>query len=254
MVISADNNNNNHSMATTRTTSSKTTSRSRHNFSSAPTFNFTWGGQRHLRCVKHPELYLPSGFGAFASETPNYPPPSDDDDDEEDDGDGDGIDAVREKLTIDFRAELDQLKATYLKPQPPPPPMSGNDVETAATTTTTENRPWNLRTRRVCKIPINSNCNGNNFDRKPNSSPAKNSDGELAREEKKRVKFTVSLSKREIEEDFLAMAGVRPARRPKKRAKSVQKQVDAICPGFWLTEINADMYKVIEQLPDDSKV
>ncbi|XP_074274881.1 uncharacterized protein LOC141598940 [Silene latifolia] len=248
MVISAADNNNSSMATTTRTSKnqsnfppSKTASWSRHNFTSTPTFNLTWGRQRHLRCVKDPELFLRS----------RSPPPSSSSSD-----DDDGIGAVREKLTIDFRAQIDQLKATYLAP-PPPPTSTENDVAT-------ENRPWNLRTRRaVCKLPNNSNFNGNIIDRKPSSSPARNCNGnsparngygEVAREEKgKRVKFAVSLSKREIEEDFLAMAGVRPARRPKKRAKSVQKQVDAMCPGFWLTEINADMYKVNEQIPDDAK-
>ncbi|XP_074274878.1 uncharacterized protein LOC141598938 [Silene latifolia] len=39
------------------------------------------------------------------------------------------------------------------------------------------------------------------------------------------------------------------------RSKSILGvfDVQAMCPGFWLTEINADMYKVNEQIPDDAK-
>ncbi|KAG8362647.1 hypothetical protein BUALT_BualtUnG0054900 [Buddleja alternifolia] len=61
--------------------------------------------------------------------------------------------------------------------------------------------------------------------------------------------FAVALSKREIEEDFMAMVGHRPARRPKKRAKFVQKQLDTLFPGLWLTEVTSDMYKVDEAAP-----
>lgn len=39
-------------------------------------------------------------------------------------------------------------------------------------------------------------------------------------------KFSISLSKDEIEEDFLAMTGSKPSKKPRKRAKHVQKQLD----------------------------
>ncbi|EPS70235.1 hypothetical protein M569_04525, partial [Genlisea aurea] len=65
-------------------------------------------------------------------------------------------------------------------------------------------------------------------------------------QQKERPKFSVSLSKREIEEDFFAMDGRRPSRRPKKRSKTVQKQIETLFPGSWLVEITADMYKVPE--------
>ncbi|CAN1826479.1 hypothetical protein LINPERHAP1_LOCUS31563 [Linum perenne] len=46
------------------------------------------------------------------------------------------------------------------------------------------------------------------------------------KEEKPRAKFSASLSRKEIEDDFMAMFGHRPARRPKKRPRIVQKQLD----------------------------
>ncbi|CAH9114782.1 unnamed protein product [Cuscuta europaea] len=61
---------------------------------------------------------------------------------------------------------------------------------------------------------------------------------------RERAKFSVSLTRREIEEDFVAIIGRKPNRRPKKRAKHIQKNLDSLFPGLWLTEINADMYKV----------
>lgn len=43
---------------------------------------------------------------------------------------------------------------------------------------------------------------------------------------KERVKFSVSLTRREIEDDFLTLANRRPARRPQKRDKYVQRELD----------------------------
>ncbi|KAL3510759.1 hypothetical protein ACH5RR_030160 [Cinchona calisaya] len=65
-------------------------------------------------------------------------------------------------------------------------------------------------------------------------------------EKKERAKFSVSLTRQDIDEDFLAIAGRRPPRRPQKRAKYIQKNLDTLFPGLWLTEITADMYKVPE--------
>ncbi|KAL2347593.1 hypothetical protein Fmac_001593 [Flemingia macrophylla] len=97
-----------------------------------------------------------------------------------------------------------------------------------------------------------------------------------ASEKTEKVKFSLQLSKKEIEEDFMAMLGHLPPRRPNKRPKHVQKQLDvsnrlhsnpflishvfgfpmiqwrfffffgALCPGLWLAEVTADSYKVIE--------
>jgi len=43
-----------------------------------------------------------------------------------------------------------------------------------------------------------------------------------------KTKFSVSLSKEEVEHDFLALLGNRPPRRPKKRPRIVQKNLDVI--------------------------
>ncbi|XP_057962147.1 uncharacterized protein LOC131153715 [Malania oleifera] len=78
-------------------------------------------------------------------------------------------------------------------------------------------KPWNLRARKV--------------ERKATI------DGDKA-------KFTIPLSRQEVEEDYLAMLGHKPPRRPKKRAKAVQKEIDALFPGSTLTGITAHRYKV----------
>jgi hypothetical protein len=51
-------------------------------------------------------------------------------------------------------------------------------------------------------------------------------------EMKEKVKFSISLSKREIEDDFLEMVRIRPPRRPKKRPRIVQKNLDVSFSGF----------------------
>ncbi|CAA3012806.1 uncharacterized protein LOC111378331 [Olea europaea var. sylvestris] len=63
--------------------------------------------------------------------------------------------------------------------------------------------------------------------------------------EKKKLSFEVSLSQLEIEEDIYGFTGLRPNRRPKKRAKNVQKQLDDVFPGSWLESITPDSYKVL---------
>ncbi|CAI0454605.1 unnamed protein product [Linum tenue] len=141
-----------------------------------------------------------------------------------------------------------------------------------------EPRPWNLRTRRAaCKAPVTTanapigagasaspagaaTAKGLRIEEpkeSSRSSPIRSDSGKLPRlrgGEKKepRAKFTVSLSRKEIEDDFMAMIGHRPARRPKKRPRIVQKQMDTLFPGLWLGEVTVDSYKVPE-IPDIGK-
>ncbi|KAK6146857.1 hypothetical protein DH2020_020726 [Rehmannia glutinosa] len=182
-----------------------------------------------------------------------------------DDDGGDGIAAIREKVMLDLQTAADKMKDAFFKdgleegevsisrpllPPPPPPPEAASAEGEAS-------RPWNLRTRRAaCKIPIpetgfvfgkngGATAAGNGNNRvdalKPNSglpqiratavqkSPIHRNDGGVTAaigEKQERAKFSVSLSKREIEEDFFAIVGHRPPRRPKKRARIVQKQLD----------------------------
>ncbi|KAJ3697876.1 hypothetical protein LUZ61_001581 [Rhynchospora tenuis] len=86
--------------------------------------------------------------------------------------------------------------------------------------------PWNLRRRRA-------------------SYKGDSSKNLAGASKKAKVKFSVSLSSKEIEEDFLLMNGKKPLKRPKKRPKHVQKELDALFPGMWLSdEITPDLYKV----------
>ncbi|XP_024991908.1 uncharacterized protein LOC112525848 isoform X1 [Cynara cardunculus var. scolymus] len=85
--------------------------------------------------------------------------------------------------------------------------------------------------------------------RPPSSSGVDNNGGGaegIERREKARAKFSVPLSRREMEKDFEDMGERRLPRKPKKRPKIVQNQLDTLFPGLWLTEIHADLYRVHE--------
>ncbi|KAI3818288.1 hypothetical protein L1987_12092 [Smallanthus sonchifolius] len=183
-------------------------------------------------------------------------------------GDGE-IEATREKLMFDFQMEVGKMKDAILRGSfvdPPPPPTATTTAATATTSSSPAERPWNLRTRRAaCKAPSPSNgVNGNGDCLKPNGSPARNECNKSPRhrpvggggatastsgEKRDSPKFSVSLSRRELEEDFTALTGRRLPRKPKKRPRIVQKQLDTLFPGLWLTEITADLYRV----PDDTE-
>ncbi|CDP00644.1 unnamed protein product [Coffea canephora] len=81
---------------------------------------------------------------------------------------------------------------------------------------------------------------------RPRSGGATTATASPSNEKKERAKFSVSITRQEIEEDFLAIAGRRPPRRPQKRSKYIQKNLDTLFPGLWLIEITAEMYKVPE--------
>uniref|UniRef100_A0A5B6ZC79 DUF1639 family protein n=1 Tax=Davidia involucrata TaxID=16924 RepID=A0A5B6ZC79_DAVIN len=181
------------------------------------------------------------------------------------DQDNSGIEAVREKLMYDLRLAADKMKVSILEEK---------EYEELNLV-----RPWNLRTRRAaCKAPNESgggggggmganlrseelqrnNCNSSLL--RPESpmamamakssrlrglaAAATTTQSMEKSENGQRAKFSISLRRKEVESDFLAMAGIRPPRRPKKRPKIVQKQLDSIFPGLWLTEITSETYKV----------
>ncbi|KAK0604308.1 hypothetical protein LWI29_014367 [Acer saccharum] len=63
-------------------------------------------------------------------------------------------------------------------------------------------------------------------------------------EKRKLRSFSIALSKEEIEADILAITGSKPTRRPKKRPKNVQRQLDTLFPGLCLKSITPNSYKV----------
>lgn len=60
-------------------------------------------------------------------------------------------------------------------------------------------------------------------------------------------KFLVSLSRKEKEDDFLAIKGTKLPVRPKKRSKLMDKAISFISPGGWLCDITRERYEVKEK-------
>lgn len=173
--------------------------------------------------------------------------------------DDDGIEAVREKLMFDLKTAADKMKEAILSKEAA---VAGEGTEgkkndsagmeetpAAVALSMAEARPWNLRTRRAaCKAPNVDGGGSKNLkidEKKSNSDSPLRSDGgaksprlKIGPEKKKKVKLVVPLSKREIDEDFMEMVGLRPPRRPKKRTRIVQKQLDVSSFKFPLFLVN----------------
>ncbi|KAM0863099.1 hypothetical protein ACQ4PT_044816 [Festuca glaucescens] len=60
-------------------------------------------------------------------------------------------------------------------------------------------------------------------------------------------RILTQLSRKEKEEDFLAMKGTKLPVRPKRRPKAVEKNVSMIYPGQWLSEVSRSRYMVREK-------
>lgn len=101
--------------------------------------------------------------------------------------------------------------------------------------------PWKLRTRRRPKPKMaapSASMSPPPHERRPSRACAEALD---------RARFSVTLTSEEIEEDIYSVTGARPRRRPRRRPRPVQKQLDMLFPGSWLSEITAETYRV----PDD---
>ncbi|KAI0491624.1 hypothetical protein KFK09_025884 [Dendrobium nobile] len=144
-----------------------------------------------------------------------------------------GLAEFREKLMGHLREAADKMKldvpiikpASSIAVTEPEIIPSSSAVETSI--------PWNLRKRRA--------------------PPAKAADRNVrlrseVEEKKEPKKFSISLSKEEIEEDIFALTGSRPRRRPKKRPRNVQRLLDALFPGLSLSDISItpELYRVPE--------
>lgn len=132
---------------------------------------------------------------------------------EDDFGDGVGIEDVRKKLMQDLKTEADKLKDAMLRgdEKVKETVAAADNDDAPPPVVAAEERPWKLRKRRPAG----------------EGSPAKfHEDGVGAGGVEKKVKFSESLTKQEIEEDFMKILGTKPPRRPKKRPRNVQKQLN----------------------------
>ncbi|XP_044496892.1 uncharacterized protein LOC123219175 isoform X2 [Mangifera indica] len=60
-------------------------------------------------------------------------------------------------------------------------------------------------------------------------------------------KIIVALSRKEKEDDFLAMKGTKLPHRPKKRAKNIERALQFCFPGMWLSDLTKGRYEVREK-------
>lgn len=242
-----------------------------HNFS-MPVLK--WGNQRHLRCKKvnpngqisatSPDRRsLPSDAESADRSSPNcsgsFRRPSTPSSLEKllkpalvaGDGSSDaGIEEIRAKLLNHLRTAADQMRFK----------VPGGDAEEEESSAL---RPWNLRTRRAaCKAPAEKHPppaaapvveNPRSLRLRGSAAAAATAAAQIGeKKEKEKEKLSISLSREEVEEDFFILTGSKPSRRPKKRAKIIQRQLDAVFPGLWLSEITPDSYKVPE-FPESGK-
>uniref|UniRef100_A0A1J3GTB6 Uncharacterized protein n=1 Tax=Noccaea caerulescens TaxID=107243 RepID=A0A1J3GTB6_NOCCA len=186
------------------------------------------------------------------------------------DGEEEGIEEFREKIMSDLRTVADKMRKSILRKQ-----ASGVDEEEEeeenqrnekerrkeeelesreterevsppeAPGTAAEVRPWNLRKRREAPIPETGNRNANQYcnytglriiEGKPEDPSVSGN--------KPRRRLTSVMSKKEIEDDFMKMIGQRPSRRPKKRPRTIQKQINMLYPAYYMYDITEDLYKI----------
>lgn len=234
-----------------------------HNFS-FPVLK-TWGNQRLLRCMNVNRKGEIIGGGTSRRSTvegggPRIRAPA-----QGEEGDA-GLEEVREKLLAHLREAADRMKLAVPpstggspekpesepepepEPEPDPEPEAEGEAE-AEPSSSAAVRPWNLRTRRAgsrARTRIERHLSVS-----PPHPPAvaerrtvrlRSEDSER----RDRPKFSITLTREEIDEDIYAVTGARARRRPKKRPRVIQKQLDALFPGSWLSEITAETYRVPE--------
>lgn len=137
----------------------------------------------------------------------------------------------KSRLSIRFRTAKESVSNKYSS-------QEGKGVSKVEEVVT---KRWNLRPRRgVCKqsnvvegISNSGALSTTQFH--PNSTLLNNNPEAENAVSKKEVKqkFFLSLSRQEIEEDIFNMTGSKPVKRPKKRAKHVQKELDVRLPLFY---------------------
>ncbi|XVE62200.1 hypothetical protein DITRI_Ditri06bG0099700 [Diplodiscus trichospermus] len=215
-----------------------------HNFELPP---LKWHNQRYLRCMKIDDA---STFIDSSSAIPNHnlrphvfqrhqSPLSNFDS---------LMDAIRDEVPDNDEAADDEDEFKESKQKMKEKEIVKKKEKEDPLVIKENSRPWNLRTRRgTRKVLIDEEGTSNNYtSSKKNKSPKLRDKGQsmamtIATTTEKKCppsKFSLSLTKKEIEEDFLAMTGAPPPRRPKKHARKL------LFPDLSLKEVTLDSYKV----------
>ncbi|XP_062076200.1 uncharacterized protein LOC133780540 [Humulus lupulus] len=129
-------------------------------------------------------------------------------------------------------------------------------VEVNAEEPSAPTRMWNFRPRKppACKDTNSGKVPSRTGAMPPVDSRTHNASGrpglaqyQLANDattEVTKPRFSISLSREEIEADFLLMTGSKPPKKPMKRERSVKKRLDNLFPGLQLESIGPDSYRV----------
>ncbi|KAG7658847.1 hypothetical protein ISN44_As01g057950 [Arabidopsis suecica] len=219
-----------------------------------------WGTQRLLRCGKGDDSDGDGGEGSSSGgdqrirrRSSNFESDHQNRRLKVESSEKEGIEEFREKIMLDLRNVADKMKESIFKQQV----LLGEEEEDkeieierddsppeATGAATVEVRPWNLRKRRAaCKASISLGIDSKNQCKESVMNPSMLGN-ELGKD---RSRLLYTLSKKEIEEDYMMMIGLKPPRRPKKRSRTVQKQIDLLNFASYITEITEDLYNVPDQ-------
>ncbi|KAL0464582.1 UNVERIFIED_CONTAM: hypothetical protein Slati_0345800 [Sesamum latifolium] len=182
----------------------------------------------------------------------------------------------RSKILIKIPCKNNKLEEE--NPQEEPPNIDNNDGHDETdevqedgkinNTIDEETKTWNLRPRKplrksqnvagvaekgsVSAMPEKNKAHSSLINANKPGEKGGNCSGGSEKKEKRKLSISIALSKDEIEEDIFILTGSKPARRPKKRAKNIQKQLDFVFPGLWLVSITPESYKVSENSLKDA--
>ncbi|KAI5423359.1 uncharacterized protein LOC127135698 [Lathyrus oleraceus] len=122
-------------------------------------------------------------------------------------------------------------------------------------------KTWNLRPRKLAtkpedKVNIGSSSGGRSRmgvastrESKPRFAKSRARPSLERPVVKKERGFVFALTKEEIEHDFMHMTGEKPPKKPLKRPKIVQKNLDVLFPSMKLTNVTPDKYGVNDNPP-----
>ncbi|GAA0187033.1 hypothetical protein LIER_34321 [Lithospermum erythrorhizon] len=202
---------------------------------SRPLHNFTlpkWGHQKHLRCKKPSSSSASEGGGIRDEKKVDNKI-----------GTLDEIDEMSHKLVHDLKVDGDKMPHCFLDESEKQRKHEVVEEEMNAT------RPWNLRSKRGGGSGASSTFSPFGFGgglrgmEEEEMFGGGGGGGSSSFQPPMRPKFRRTLTKEEIEADFIAMTGAKPPRKSQRRPKPIQRQLDNLVPGSRLREAKPEMYE-----------